>query len=543
MPWYRLSTDVLPLLITVSPLVGMVTTIVAARWNRALVRPLAVSNATFTLILIAVAICLRPAAESDGLREASKSPPGIEWLASTTVTERGPAFSGIRVRMGWWLNGISIWSAGLVALVVWAVFCRPEGIAGGSSVSNFARLLTCQGLLSASTFSSDGIASIVFLEMAAIPIYLIIGQSGDGNRRQVAGSWWTWQLIGGTCSLVGVTLLAVSQPWMQAEFVPNRLNMSFDSQFLTQGIQQLLHRSETALHIWSTVGPWSSAMLLLALLIRLPTFPFQGWYQATLMSAPTAASAIIAVAFPLAAFGNWLRWGMPLFGFHSGLLTAMLAVAALAGLLYAGIAAQSQSDLKRLLVLMSLAMLCVTSISLSFRNVDGVRAAWMMMLSHALSIPCGMLLVQMIEARAGTRDLAQLGACVSAEPRLAVLLNLLLLGWTGVPFLAGFSSLYQQLAGATSVGMWLILGEAIGLVALAAAGLRAIALIKNEESVPGRERSKWPAQNSCDTGNNREIFALAPFIILLVAVNVVPAYFVPAADATVPSRYRNTNQP
>ncbi len=58
-------------------------------------------------------------------------------------------------------------------------------------------------------------------------------------------------------------------------------------------------------------------------------------------------------------------------------MNSALAVAALVGLLYASVAAQSQTDLKQLLVLISCAMICIAGIGLSFRNIDGVRAAWL----------------------------------------------------------------------------------------------------------------------------------------------------------------------
>lgn len=541
MPWPQLSANMLPLLIIVSPLIGVVTTIAISRWNTALVRPMAVSNSTFTLFLVAMAIWLQPAADSDGLREVSKNQPGFEWLAETVVKEQGPAPSGFRVRMSWWLNGFSTWTVAIVALTVWAVLCCSQELPGESFAASCGKLLSCQALLFASTYSSDCIAAIVFLEMSVVPIYLIIGRHGDSNRRQVAGGWWMWQLSGCTCSLLGATLLVVSQPWMQAEFVTVRQGLVFDTHLLTQAIQQMLNRSESALHIWNNVRPWASVLMLSGLLIRLPTFPVQGWYQSTLMSAPTGIAALISAAYPLAAFGGWVRLGMPLFGFHSGTMNSALAVAALVGLLYASIAAQSQTDLKHLLVLISCAMICIAGIGLSFRNVDGVRAAWLMMLSHGLSIPCGLLLVQSMEARLGTRELTRLSSLVSTSPRLAILFELLLLGWTGVPLLAGFTAIYQQLAGASSIGLWLIMGESVGLIALAAAGLRAFSHVWSWSPASSLESSK-PVPASPLDSSSREIVALVPFIVLLVLVNAAPMYFLPAVDATIPSRHRSTQQ-
>lgn len=543
MLWPRFSPQILPLLITISPMIGLVTTVVISRWNRSLVRPMAIANSTITLLLVATAVWMQPHVEPTASRDVRKGQSGVEWLAMPSrAPAAGPASSttGIKVRLTGGQDGIALWSAVLLALSVWAVLSYRDSLPDSSEWLTCSGLLASQTLLLAAGFSTDAVVAIVLLELSVLPIALIIGTAGDNNRRHVAASWWTWQLTGGVCSLVGLTMLAVSQPWMQAELVPARGAISFDINHLASGIQQLLSRSETAVHIWSHLAPWAAAMLVCGLLIRLPTFPFQGWYASTLVSAPTGISIVVAAAFPLVACVAWLRLGMPLFGMNEGLASSTVGVASLAGLIHAGLKARSEKDLKHLFALLSCAMLSLAGIALSFHNADGVRAAWLMMLSQGLAVPCGLLLTQSLESRWGTRDVSRLSDLVATSPRLAMALGTLLLGWTSVPLLTGFSAIYQQLAGASSAGVWLILGESLGLVLLAMTGLRVFTEMMTPTT---RKGSVTTASSPSHDLRISELLIQLPMIAMLVAVIVAPMLFVQACDTSIPGLQQVSRQP
>lgn len=543
MLWPRFSPQILPLLITISPVIGLITTAVMSRWNGSLVRPMAIANSTITLLLVAIAVWWQPHFEPTASRDVRKTQSGVEWLA---MPSRAPAANhsssttGLRVRLTGAQDGISIWSAALLALSIWAVLSYRDPLPDDGEWLVCTGLLASQASLLAAVFSTDAVVALVFLELSVLPIALIIGAFGDNNRRQAAASWWTWQLTGGVCSLLGMTMLAVSQPWMQAELVPMRGAISFETSQLATGIQQLLNRSETAVHIWSHLAPWAAAMLVCGLLIRLPTFPFQGWYTSTLVSAPTGVSVIIAAAFPLMACVAWLRLGMPLFGMNEGLASSTLGVASLAGLIHAGLKARSENDLKHLFALLSCAMLGLAGIALSFHNADGLRSAWLMILSQGLAIPCGLLLTQSLESRCGTRDVTRLADLVATSPRLAMLLGTLLLGWTSVPVVVGFSAIYQQLAGASSAAVWLILGESLGLVLLAMTGLRVFAEVMTPTS---RIRTATTVSPSVRDLSVSELMIQCSLMALLVAVNVAPMLFVRACDTSLPGSEQASRHP
>lgn len=537
--WARLSAEVLPLLISVSPLIGVATTAVMARWNASLVRPMALSNSAMTLLLIATVLWLHLPFDSPqpSGSQAHVSAPGIAWLAESTSpsdTVSTPTDRGMRVRISWTLDGLSAWSALVLSLAVWAALCCSLQPENPSYASHCLGILICQSLLLASYFSADAISALVFMEMALVPVYLMVGRHGDQNRRPAATAWWTWQMTGCTCSLLGVTLLAVSVPWMQTDLVVTRGHAQFDTARIVGSIQQLLNRSETAVQVWSHLAPWGAALLLLGFMIRLPLFPFQRWYQTTILAAPAGISAVIVAAFPLAAFVGWIRLGMPLFGLNAGLVTAVLGTMSVVGSLYASFRLQSQSDLKRIMATISCVMLGLAGVGLSLHNGDGVRGAWLLILTQGLAIPCGMLLVQILESRWGTRDLTRLPDQLATSPRLKFVLTILLLGWAGVPVAAGFSALNLQMSASSSAPLWMILAESIAIVLTAAAALRAYASTISPTDV----RERWlPASvpqfpRRTDVGWS-ELFALAPMLALLVMLNLAPSIFTKACEPAI----------
>ncbi len=68
---------------------------------------------------------------------------------------------------------------------MWAVLCCPNELPGESFCRELRHAAFLPALLFASTFSSDCIAAIVFLEMSVVPIYLIIGR--HGRQQSTAG--------------------------------------------------------------------------------------------------------------------------------------------------------------------------------------------------------------------------------------------------------------------------------------------------------------------------------------------------------------------
>lgn len=522
MQWPHLAADVLPLLTTISPLIGVATILLMWRWSTSLVWPMAVSNATITLLLTATTIWLLPFESANPATSRTGGESVITWLAENRVSADQPSTTiprGFNLRLAFGHEGLSAWPALLLSLTVWAALCSPGRLETSSFPAYCLGLMVSQTFLLAAVYSTDTVASLIFVELAAVPLYLLVGMSGDEDRRTVAGSWWLWQFLGCSTSLLGVTLLAVSQPWMISDLVVHRGAIQFDGSMLAENLRQALARSETALHVWNDLGPWGAVLVTAAFMIRLPVFPFHEWYRAGLSTAPPGVAAVISVAFPAISFSSWIRLGLPVFGQSNNMLAGILAMLAMLGALQSSLTALSQTDVKRLVASMSCAMLCLACLGLSFQTRDGSRGAWLLILAHGLSVPLGMLLVQFLESRRGTCDLDQLPALMATSPRLASALALLFLGWAGIPAASGFSALYLEHSNPAGAKLWLILGESAALMALASASIRIFARLMTGSST----RASPPVNDVAEVDlSSYEFIILSPFVTLLVLLNVAP---------------------
>lgn len=529
MQWPTLSAQVLPLLTTISPLIGALTTGVIARWNPVLVRPMAISNSAMTVLLVAAALWLhpRPAAEGQARVRTTRVEPGIAWLAESNRSSETSSPRGLRLRFSSRLDAMSGWPALVLSLTVWAGLCMRSGNEPEPS-STFIGVMVGQSLLLTSFFCSDAVATLVFLEMSLVPIYLLIGRDGGDDRRPVAGQFWVWQTIGCTCSLLGVTLLAVSLSWMQMEFSPERQSILFDSGLLADGIPLQLGRNETAVQIWARLGPWAVLLLASGLAVRLPLFPCQGWYQSTLQTAPPRVAAMVASALPLAAMSSWMRIGLPLTVTGSGLVGLVLGTVSVIGIIQAAMALPADRDLRRCLSNLSTGLICLAGLMMATYTAAGARGAWLLLLAHGLTVPCGLVLIQGLESRFGTSDLARLPSVQWRAPRLMGSLILLMFGVSGIPVLFGFNAVAGGLSSVPDSGHWMLVGVSVGLVGIAAAAIRMLAGLM-ASCQAGRTRVTSVAGETFEI-TGRELLPMLPLWGLVIAMNALPWLFISDVD-------------
>lgn len=516
--------EVLPLLVVISPLIGVTTSIVMSRWNVTLVRPMALSNCAMTLLLSSMAVWMLPpiSAEPDS-KPRSSVEIGIPWLAETQIEpgQTAARLNGVRVLVGLASDGLSAWSGLLVSLLVWAVLCSLWRLDHQAFAFHCIWIMACQSLLLASFFATDAVTATVFVEMALLPVYLLVGKSGETGRRPAASAWWMWQMVGCSSWLIGITLLAVAQTWMHPDAESSPGPLILRTSLLTEGLQQWLARGHGGAPLpggLSVVSDWGAALLLFGLFIRLPVFPFQGWYLTASLAAPPAVSALVVTAFPLAALNGWLRLGAPLFGLD-GSVIAILGTASILGVLQSSFALLAENDLKRMLTTISCTVLGMAAMGLCFQSREAPFAAWLLVLCQGLAVAGGLLCVPMIESRFGTRDLTKLSGLTRHSPRLAVMVSLLLLGWATVPCVCIFPAIFMQMSAAPATGFWLLISESIALAAIAFAAIRALSLL-----IPSRSAEATAVAASVDGADltGPELATLFPILALLVLVNCVP---------------------
>ena len=433
MRWLTLAAEMLPFMATISPLIGVLSVAVASRQNPLLARPAALSNTFLTLLLLGATVWHYDAHGTDprGRADASQMKVSLGWLAESQgadPADKSPTRRGIDVRLSFGIDGLTLWPAVWLALVVWAAVLIPGPRVDQSSVAYLVALLLGEACLLASLTSRDAIVSLIALEMSLPSLYFLIGRWGGQNRRTTADRFLIHQIIGCGLTLLGTTLIAVSWPWVRSDFDVRRSPLVFETLGLVEGLQGMVARNEVAIQLWSDLAPWGFVLLVLGLAIRLPAFPFQAWYVATLEEAPAGVAGLVAVALPQVVFCGWVRFAMPLFVEQAVELSWLLGVVASVGALHAGLKALALHDLKRLAAALSMGWLALTLLAMRLPTREGLTGAWLLVQSQGLAVAGLFLLVGMLQSRFGPREADTWEGLAFQRPRLATMLIALLVG-------------------------------------------------------------------------------------------------------------------
>ncbi len=419
-----------------SPLIGVISIVTIAHANRYLSRALALSNAFVTLTLLCLAVWHYEPQRMDrqGRPEAAQMQTRLDWLLETdsiSTNLKSTAHRGFEVQLSFAMDGISIWPAIWIALTIWTVawFSKIREDTSDSTAF-YAGLLLCESSLLASLFARDAIVSILAFELSLPPMYFLIGWHGGREVRLAARSFLMHQLVGCGLTLLGTTILLVSWTWMRSDLVSKRDRLIMDSQNIIDGIQSLLVRSEVAVQIWNDVAPWAMLLLLIGFAIRLPLFPFQGWYRSVIEEVSADIASLATITLPLAAVCCWLRFGMPLLLDQRSTLAWVFTALTVLSVVYSGLLALSEHEPNKFLALSSTGMIGLAALGLRWPTRDGLAGAWLFLQCQCLATVALLLLIwaSMQRSRDSFVEISQTGslkttavlAIIVAGPGLAM---------------------------------------------------------------------------------------------------------------------------
>src|SRR5438094_6499758 len=252
--------------------------------------------------------------------------------------------------------------------------------------------------------SLDLFLFFVFWEAMLIPMYLVIGVWGGGNRIYAAVKFVLYTMVGSALMLVAILALYYQHGAATGIY-------TFDLTTLVRWVMP--------------PGAGQSLMFLafaLAFAIKVPLFPFHTWLPDAHVEAPTGGSVILAgVLLKMGTYG-FLRFAIPLF--PAAVATASPAVVALAvaGIVYGALVATVQPDLKKLVAYSSVSHLGFVMLGLFALTPTAVSGGVYQMLNHGLSTGALFLLVGMIYERRHTRMIDAVGGLWKAVPVFSALL-------------------------------------------------------------------------------------------------------------------------
>jgi len=295
----------------------------------------------------------------------------------------------------------------------------------------YALLLFMQMGLLLVFMAQDAFTFYVGWEIALIPIYFICALWGDGDRIRITMKFFIYTFLGSLLMLLAILYLYQQTASKDFEWA------SFRALSLPEDTQR-----------------WIFWAFFLAFAIKIPLFPFHSWQPDTYTHAPSAGTMLLAGIMLKMGIYGLIRWLIPIAPLGVAAYGPIALILALVGLVYASIIAFKQNDAKRLLAYSSIAHVGLISAGVFAWNTLGLQGAVLQMVNHGISVVGLFYVIDILQARAGSRSLADLGGLAKRMPRLSVLFLLLIMGAIGLPLTNGFIGEFLLLKGLYQVGIW-----------------------------------------------------------------------------------------
>jgi NADH-quinone oxidoreductase subunit M len=287
----------------------------------------------------------------------------------------------------------------LVPIVVLASW-RDTAPGKRSMSTFFAWLLLLESLMIGVFAATDVFLFYVFFEAMLVPMYFIIGSFGGPRRQYAAMKFFLYSLVGGLVMLAAVIGLYVvsSSELGEGTFAFDALRQ-ID---IDPGVQKLLFLG-----------------FFVAFAIKAPLVPLHTWLPDSGAEAPIGGAVLLVGVLDKVGTFGFLRYCLPLFPDASRDLAPFVLVLAVAGVLYAALLAMGQSDLKRWVSYTSIAHFGFIALGVFAFTTEAATGAVLYMVNHGIATGLLFVVVGMLIARGGSRQIRDYGGVAAQAPLLA----------------------------------------------------------------------------------------------------------------------------
>ena len=249
----------------------------------------------------------------------------------------------------------------------------------------------------------DVVLFYVFFEIMLVPMYLLIGIWGGANRLYATVKFFIYTMLGSLLMLVALLYTANFYHDLHGKWSFSVLD------WYGMGIP-----AETQL--WLFLG------FAVAFAVKIPLFPLHTWLPDAHYEAPTAGSVqLAAVMLKFGPYG-FLRFAMPVFPAAVYDVAPTFMVLSIVGILYGGLVAMVQPQIKRLIAYSSVAHMGYIVLGLFALNIQGLSGSWIQMINHAIVTGALFLTVGMIYERTHTQEISEYGGVAHTMPKFAAFL-------------------------------------------------------------------------------------------------------------------------
>ena len=302
-----------------------------------------------------------------------------------------------------------------------------------------ASFLIMSGLINGVFISLDAMLFYVFWEAMLIPMFIIIGVWGGPNRVYAALKFFLYTLLGSLLMLAALLYL-----------------------YFKSGSFSILDYYQLPL-------PMNAQILIfiaffMAFAVKVPMFPVHTWLPDAHVEAPTGGSVILAaIMLKVGAYG-FIRFAMPIAPDASHELAGVMIALSLIAVVYIGLVALTQSDMKKLVAYSSISHMGFVTLGLFLFNAYGMEGALLQMISHGFVAGALFLCIGVLYDRVHSRQIVDYGGVANTMPVFAAFFMLFAMANSGLPGTSGFVGEFLVILGAVKVNFWYAFAAATTMV-------------------------------------------------------------------------------
>jgi NADH-quinone oxidoreductase subunit M len=411
--------------------------------------------------------------------------------------ERASWISSFNIFYALGIDGISLWFVPLTAMITVIVVIAGWQVIEKKVSQYMGAFLILSGAMIGVFCALDGLLFYVFFEATLIPMFIIIGVWGGSNRMYAAIKFFLYTFLGSLLMLVAIIYLYFAA------------GHSFD----------ILAWHKLPLPMTAQIPIFLA--FLMAFAVKVPMWPVHTWLPDAHVEAPTGGSVVLAaIMLKLGGYG-FLRFSLPITPDASHYLAPLLISLSLIAVIYIGLVAMVQADMKKLVAYSSIAHMGFVTLGCFLFNDMGAQGDIMQMISHGFVSGAMFLCIGVLYDRMHTRQIAEYGGVVNTMPRFAAFFVLFSLANAGLPATSGFIGEFMVILAAVQFNFWIGLLAGTALILGAAYSLWLVKRV-----VFGAIGNKHVA--ALQDLNGREFLILGVLAIAVIGMGVYPA---PIGDA------------
>ena len=274
-------------------------------------------------------------------------------------------------------------------------------------------LLYAVGMLGA-VLTTNMIQFYLFYELMLVPSWVLLNNYGYGDRERIGTMYFMWTHVGAVIMLAGI----LSSYWITGSFEISALSLV----------------------VGSPLASWIAIAILFGFFTKMAVFGLHVWLPYAHAEAPTPISALLSPAMiGIGAYATVRLVIIPMPEVFSH-FKLMFSLWALLTMVYGGLMALAQDDIKKLLAYSSVSQMGYIFLGLSSGTSIGLSGAIFHYVSHGITKGILFAIAGILIVQTGTRSIKELGGLIGQMPLTGALCIIGFFGISGIPPTIGFMS-------------------------------------------------------------------------------------------------------